>query len=391
MTQPPDPSGPSGPSDPSGTPEPPEPSVCGATADFLSGRYAPGPPPRDTGGEQDGLPRPTAARWILAGVVLVAFAGLLAVRVTRFGGLDQTALFYVGLPALLALLVILCCRVRSAVGAAMAVTTLCLLLAGPLLGEGMVCLVIAAPLIYGVVALVTWIGTTVFRADRRHPNALVAIPILFALTMEGIGGFSLLPREDTGTGSVLIEAAPADVAAALAVPPEYGSPSSHFLRAVPFPEPVEAVGEGLETGDTRLVHFTPRRTLEFGAEPTPRHLELEIAESRVGADGGRVVFEVVEDTTFANGMEMERAVATWQSEGVGGASETPRLTWEIEYRRTYDPSWYFGPVQAYATDRAADYLAETFEATVWASAEAGDLEPPRTDTPLEEPEEGTGP
>ncbi len=375
MTQPP------GPPDPSDAPEPAE---HGLTDDFLSGRYAPGRPLRDTGGGQ-AEPPPTAARWILAGVVLVAFAALLAVRVTRFGGLDQTALFYVGLPALLALLVILFCRVRSAVGAAMTVTTLGLLLAGPLLGEGMVCLVIAAPLIYGVVALVTWVGATVFRADRRHPNALVAVPILFALAMEGVGGFSLLPREATGTGSVLVNTAPDDVAAALAAPPEYGPQSAFLLRAVPFPEPVQAVGAGLDTGDTRLVHFTPRRTLALGADPTPRRLELEIVESESRADGGRVVFEVTEDTTFANWMEMERAVATWQSETVPGAGERTRLTWEIEYQRTYDPSWYFGPVQAYATGLAADYLAGTFR-------DAAEATPgPRARTQQDEIRGETGP
>nr|WP_239648102.1 hypothetical protein [Nocardiopsis ganjiahuensis] len=309
---------------------------------------------------------------MLAGVVLAAFVGLLAVRVTRFGGLDQTALFYVGLPALLALLVVFGCRARSAVGVAMVVTTLGLLLAGPLLGEGMVCLVISAPLIYGITALVTWLGVALFRSDQRHPNALVAVPILFALTMEGIGGFSLLPREDTGTGSVLVEAAPADVAAALAAPPEYAPPSALLLRAVPFPEPVEAVGEGLAVGDTRLVHFTPRRTLALGAEATPRHLELEIVESEVGDDGGRVVFEVTEDTAFANWMEMERAVATWQTEAVAGEADRTRLTWEIDYRRTYDPSWYFGPVQAYATGLAADYLAGTFRDAALAPAESGE-------------------
>ncbi|PWV45071.1 hypothetical protein [Nocardiopsis sp. L17-MgMaSL7] len=313
-------------------------------------------PIRGVPADGEGLPRPTTARWVLAGIVLAAFAALLAVRVTRFGGLDQTALFYVGLPAFLALLVILCVQARGGLGTAMAVTTVCLLLAGPMLGEGMVCLVISAPLIYGVVALVAWVVTSLRRRGRRHPHAMLAVPILFALAMEGIGGFSLLPREDSGTGSVLVGATPAEVAAALAAPPGYDAPDAFLLSAVPFPEPVEAVGSGLEAGDTRTVHFTPRRTLAPGAEPTPRHLGLEVAESDVRADGGRVVFEVTEDTAFANWMEMERAVATWRGEPDG-----TRLTWEIEYTRTYDPSWYFGPVQSHVTGLAADYLARTFQ------------------------------
>lgn len=41
------------------------------------------------------------------------------------------------------------------------------------------------------------------------------------------------------------------------------------------------------------------------------------------------------------------------------------------YRRTFDPSWYFGPVQRYATDRAAAYLLETFVASARAEAPSG--------------------
>ncbi|GAA1089457.1 hypothetical protein GCM10009642_31050 [Nocardiopsis metallicus] len=373
MTQPPEPTEPPGsrePTEPNESPEPGRPSEADRRADHETAeRYAPG----YAAHEESALPSPSRARWILAGVVLAAFAALLAVRVTRFGGLDQTALFYVGLPALLALLVVLCCRARSAVGVAIAVTTVALLLAGPVLGEGMVCLIISAPLIYGMVSLVTWVGVAIVRGGRGSPNALVAVPILFALALEGVGGFSLLPRADTGAGSRLVSAAPADVADALAAAPEYASPTALFLRAVPFPEPVEAVGEGLAVGDTRVIHFTPRRTLAPGAESTSRRMELEIVESHVHPGGGRVVFDVIEDTAFANWMEMERAVATWEAEIVEGEVEKTRLTWEIEYQRTYDPSWYFGPVQSYATGLAAGYLADTFAAL--AQAPSQDPEP----------------
>ena len=387
MTQPPEPTEPSGSQEPTETngkpepiepPEPGKPSEADRRADreaadrYAAGQCAAGPVEYPEYAEP-GLPKPSTARWLLAGVVLAAFAALLAVRVTRFGGLDQTALFYVGLPAVLALLVVLCCRARSAVGVAMAVTTVALLLAGPVLGEGMVCLIISAPLIYGVVSLVTWLSVLIARGGQGSPNALVAVPVLFALTLEGVGGFSLLPREDAGAGSTLVGAAPADVADALATAPEYGPQTALLLRAVPFPEPVEAVGEGLAVGDTRVIHFTPRRTLAPGAESTPRRMELEIVESHVRSDGGRVVFDVTEDTAFANWMEMERAVVTWDSETVEGEVEKTRLNWEIEYQRTYDPSWYFGPVQSYATGLAAGYLADTFAAL--AQAPSQDPEP----------------
>lgn len=327
-------------------------------ARYAAGRRAePGTPPSAwLEGEPEAVRMPSPARWILAGVlVLGLFPLLVFLRLMSWGGMDQTALFYIGLPVVLALIVVLLARPQSAVGVAMAVTTVLLLLSGPLLGEGMVCLVIAAPLIYGVVALVAWVCTALSGGDRYGPHSYVAVPLLFALTLEGVAGLSLLPRQDTGVGSALVAAEPEQVAAALATPPTYESPEAFFLSAIAFPEPVEAVGEGLAVGDTRLIHFTPRTTLALDDEPTPRHMELEIIDSRVHADGGRVVFGVTDDTTLARWMDLRTATATWEREAGG-----TRLTWEFDYTRTYDPSWYFGPVQSYATDLAAAYLADTF-------------------------------
>nr|WP_232832296.1 hypothetical protein [Nocardiopsis sp. FIRDI 009] len=300
---------------------------------------------------------PSSARARLALLLLVLFALLLLLRVTHWGRLDQTALFYVGLPAVIALLVVCTARPRTAVGVAMATTTVLLALSGPLLGEGLVCLVIAAPLIYGVVALVAWVCVTIRRDGPGARHALFAVPLLLGLALEGVGGVSLLPTDDRGAGQVLVDAAPEEVAAALAAPPDYASPDAFLLRVVPFPEPVEAEGEGLAVGDTRTVTFTRARSLRPGADVVDQHMELVVVESEVRSDGGRVVFEVTADTAFARWMDMRRAEAVWTAEG-----DRTRLSWAIDFERTYEPSWYFGPLQSYTTDLAAAYLADTFAA-----------------------------
>ncbi|MFY7064254.1 hypothetical protein ACOQFV_00145 [Nocardiopsis changdeensis] len=308
-------------------------------------------------------PLASGSRWLLAALVLVLPVAVVAIRLTHWGALDQTALFYLGLPTGIALLVVFTARPRSAMGVSMAVLTVVLAMSAVILGEGMVCLVIAAPLLYGVVALVTAVATAIARGGPRSHQALFAVPLLFVLTLEGVAGISFLPRADRGEGGASTGADPAEVAAALAAPPAYGPFEAVFLRAVPFPEPVAATGTGLEVGDTRRIEFTPRTTLQIGSEPTPRHMELEVVESEVRADGGRVVFEVTEDAAFAKWMDMHRATATWTADGDG-----TRMDWAIDYDRTYEPSWYFGPIQAYATDLAASYLAETFTAGAGAAA-----------------------
>nr|WP_245646328.1 hypothetical protein [Nocardiopsis trehalosi] len=299
-------------------------------------------------------PRPAArARLLLAGALLALFGAVLGYRVLHAGHLEQTALFYVGLPAALALLVVATARPRSAVGTAMAVTTVGLLLAGPLLDEGIVCLLLAAPLFYGVAAAVGAVADIDRRSHSRR-NALVLAPLLLALCAEGVGGLTYLPRAGEGRAETVVAAPPAAVARALAAPFHYADPESVLLRTIPFPRPLSATGTGLEPGDGRTIAFPDRRSLGFGSRPTPRGMAVEVVESRVGADSGRVLFAVTEDTTLARWLDLRTAEVAWEPAGAG-----TRVTWTLDYRRTFDPSWYWGPIQRYAVGEAAGYLADT--------------------------------
>lgn len=299
--------------------------------------------------------RARRARLLLAGIALALFAAMFAAKLLDSAGVQQTALFYVGIPAVIALTVILTARPKSAVGTALAATTVGLALAGPLLDEGVVCLVIAAPLFYGLAAL---IGVLVNSTRGRPRRTLAAAPLLLVLLAEGIGGFSLLPRDDAGTATVVVQATPDEVAAALAAPPEYGDFEAPFLRAVPFPEPVSATGAGLAVGDERHVTFTPRRSLGIDAPTTPRSMSLRVVRSQVSDAGGHLRLDVTADTTLARWMDLHAADVTWEAAGPGRT----RVTWTLEYTRTFDPSWYFGPIQHYATGLASEYLIETFAA-----------------------------
>jgi len=312
------------------------------------------PNPHDSSADphDDPRPRSSRARLLLAGITLALFAAMLAAEALGSAGLEETSLFYVGIPALIAVTVVLTARPKNAVGVALATTTVGLALAGPLLDEGVVCLLVAAPLFYGVAVLV---GLLAQAARGGGHRALVAAPLLALIVLEGVGGVSLIPRQDTAGATMTIAAAPARVEAALAAPPAFGPYEAPFLRALPFPKPVRATGSGLSVGDARLITFTPRRSLGLGSTRTARSMELRVVESESTADAGRVVFDVTADSTLARWLDLRRAVVTW-SASAGGTD----MTWRLEYARTFDPSWYFGPVQHHAVADAAGYLAETF-------------------------------
>lgn len=274
-------------------------------------------------------------------VVAALFAGMLAYKLLHAGHLEQTAVFYVGVPAVIALTVVLTARTRSATGTIMAVLTVGLALAGPLLGEGIVCLVFAAPLFYlvglAIGLFADWVGR-----GRKGVNA-VAVPLLVLVALEGAGDTSVIARESVAVASV---PATGDVARALAATPSFRPYDSALLR-VGFPRPLSVTGTGTRVGDTRVITFTPRVSLGIGARPEPRSMTL-----RVSASGpGRVVFDVAADTTWTRWVELRSAAFTWDR-GV--------VTVRLAYRRTFDPSWYFGPIQQAAMTEAAAYLARTF-------------------------------
>ncbi|WP_433518966.1 hypothetical protein ACQP2T_27700 [Nonomuraea sp. CA-143628] len=282
------------------------------------------------------------ARWTLAGVLVALFAAMLLDRVLHEGHLEQTALFYVGIPAVIAVTVALTARPRSTIGMVMASITVALALAGPLLGEGIVCLVMAAPLFYLVGLLVALLVDEVRRHRGKGRMNLLLAPLLVAATLEGTA--VSLPRDNEV--SVTAGATAANVERTLAAEPRFGPVESRFL-SLGFPRPLRAEGTGLAVGDTRKIIFTPRRSLGIGAPLEPRSMILRVSERMPG----RVVFAVVEDTTLARWLDLRRATFDWRS---------GRLTVTLAYRRTFDPGWYFGPLQSYALSEAAGYLVKTF-------------------------------
>ena len=279
------------------------------------------------------------ARRTLLGVVAALFVALLTYKILQAGHLEQTALFYVGIPALIALTVVATARPRTTLGTIMATITVGLALAGPLLDEGVVCLVMAAPLFYLCGAVVGVIADATRR--RRGMQALLIIPLLLSAE----GAVASLPRGGEVTVT-RVASAGTDLDRALAAVPVFGPVRSPLLR-LKFPTPVRAEGTGLGPGATRHIDFTPRRSLGIGARPTPRSMDLMVIRRAPGL----VVFTVRRDTTLARWLRFTDAEFRWQGS---------RLTVTLRYRRTFDPAWYFGPVQHYGMREAAAYLAETF-------------------------------
>jgi hypothetical protein len=296
------------------------------------------PPPRSR------WRRITRDQWIIAGVIVaIAVAGVLY-RVLVIHKLEQTAALFIGLPAVLALVITLTPQAKSATGVIMKSITVALLMAGPVLGEGFICVVMAAPLFYLVGAIV---GVLVDRGRRRErPTSLqvvVLLPILL-VSLEGTTPALSFPRRQEVTVKKLVNGSPADVERMLARQPVFDRALPAYLR-MKFPLPVAASGEGLTLGAERRIHFA-------GGEGKPGDLALCITEHGPSS----VTFTAQSDTShIAHWLTWRASRVSWRAVGEGRTE----VEWTIAYDRELDPAWYFAPWERYATGLAAGYLIDT--------------------------------
>jgi hypothetical protein len=330
--------------------------------------------PAGTGGEEptddDREPSTAAARWTIIMLTLALAIGAIFYRLAQGSYLHQTSVFFIGLPAVLAITLALTPKAKSATGTIVKGLTLALLLAGVALAEGFICVLMAAPLFYLVGIM---IGLPIDRVRRQKGSeprmySIIGVVVLLA-SLEGVMPPPTPTTEETVHVVRTVSASPQDVRAALSSAPEFGGALPVYLR-LGFPRPVDAHGTGLAVGDRRTILFgdeSPmdpvgqsrskgRITCDLSARPDEARGEggrliLQI----VGSSPGRVVFEaVLDETAFGHWIGWGRSVVEWEAAGHG---ET-RVTWRLQFQRKLSPGWYFAPWQRYAGRLAAGYLIE---------------------------------
>jgi hypothetical protein len=289
------------------------------------------------------------SRWTLVGIVAALALANIAYRLLHVGRLEQTAALFIGLPSFLAALLALTVRPRTPTGIILAGMTFAMLLSGPLLQEGFICIVMAAPLFY----LVGWLLGTIIEwtARRRRRNrpddpdvptaiyGLVLIPFL-VLSLEGVHPALSFPRNETVTVQRVLPVAPAEVEAALSSPPRFDRPLPPYL-AMGFPRPTRAEGSGLDVGDRRAVRFGAGRA----------ELAMVVADRRATS----VRFDAVSDSSrISQWLGWQNAVVEWRAVD----ENATEVRWTLRYERRLDPAWYFAPWERYAVGLTAEYLID---------------------------------
>ncbi|HEY4049809.1 MAG TPA: SRPBCC family protein [Acidobacteriaceae bacterium] len=291
--------------------------------------------------EEPPLSRVNRAQWIVAGFLFTAFViGALLYRTIMRAGLGHTSLMFIGVPAVLAIILVLAPIPKSATGSILRGITLALLIVAPLLGEGYLCILFASPL-FLLVGLVIGKLVDFSRARRSTTLSCIAI-VLLPLSLEGIFPQLTHDRAQFVEATKIIHAPASQVEAALAESPEITTSLPRFLR-IGFPRPLEAHGSGLALNNLRTIHFA-------GAEgDPPGDLVMRVSASQTGY----VRFETISDSSKL--LQWVR----WRSSEVTYTPVDPthtKVTWRISFDRQLDPYWYFAPWEQFAVRQAANYL-----------------------------------
>jgi len=295
-------------------------------------------------------PASMKSRVALTAVILAVTAASLWYRAVVFHGLGQTSALFIGVPVVLAIVVIFTTTPQSATGVACKAVTVGMLLSALFLWEGFLCIVMAAPLFYFVAIMLTYaLGRLRERRARTLHSSLLVL-LVAPMSLEGVTNLTTLNRAEVVTRSQIVHASPAAVERALFDRPRFDRVLPRYLQAG-FPRPTASRIERRDAGPRWVITLRGGETFLNGTAPTTGDLTMQLEEARPGF----VRWRAVSDTShMIHFLTFRESIVGWEPID----AQTTRVTWTIRYDRGLDPAWYFGPMQRYAVGLTAGYLID---------------------------------
>lgn len=283
-------------------------------------------------------PTPGSRGGRVAALGIVAVTGVTApFLLVRSGHLDTAALF-VGVPLVLAVIIALAPPAKSLHGLTFRVVTFGLLITSAFLHEGAACVLMAAPLVYGVGHLVAEIVRQARQYGERRRAALAVVPLLLLASLEGTA-YRVDPVQTVTTERV-VAMSPQQVEQRLQRGPDFSATRPFLLRFSGYPTPTAASGDGLAVGT--------RWTFTMAGGPI-------VTEVR-SRDDRRIEFTVVSDQSKTQRwLSWQRAVIRLTPRANGDTA----VTLELSFTRRLDPSWYFGPIEGAMVGAGLDHFADS--------------------------------
>ncbi len=305
---------------------------------------------------QEKLPQRLSDRW-RQGLT----ATLMATSLTGFvywilddSELRQTSALFIGLPLLLGLSVIHLTRTRSRYGTTVQANLIFLCIVAPLLGEGSICLIMAAPLFFVVSLLGVFLFSS-FRSGKLMSWAVV--PLIMILSMFE-ANHRTIPLESVTT-AYPVHGTLEDWRQRVRHPANtLGAPSFFLSLGFPLPQTYSGDPHHLQARDsdylqTRDLHHLK---IEFQQGKTPvGRWEISVEER---ADG--VAFHVQKDSTpIANWIRVVDSTVQLKA----ADHDQILLIQTTRFEPLLSPFWYFVPLERYAIEQTHELALNTWKAS----------------------------
>jgi len=271
--------------------------------------------------------------------IIIAVVTIISIvfRLISYSGLNHSSILFVGIPALIALLIIQAMpTAKSVAGLTYQVITIFLLISAIAFGEGVVCILFAAPIFYGVAALIIAIN----KHKNKRLHSLFLLPIIIALLQPF--GINTTPKTQSISVSKTYNRN-LDFSA-LNQQPNFQNDMPTFFN-IGFPQPINITGKGIQKGNQRHIQFLSQ-TKGIGT----LSLQVDtISESDL-------IFKIIrDDTHIGHWLTWEKIHLTIKKE-----NNQSTLTWSSEFTCDLGPQWYFEPLERFAVKLMNQHLINSY-------------------------------
>lgn len=298
----------------------------------------------------------TRIQWmIIAAILLSAFTGL-GIGLLRTSGLDSSALLYIGVPVIIALVFATATpQSKSVMGYTLKGISFVILISGPLLQEGFICMIMAAPILYIVGALVAWPIDHYRKQQQRDKETsklnVIVIPALFlVMSMEGTLNEFSFERSNIVEHTQVINASVSDIRKKLGANRLLADTAPLFAKLFPKPSMINA--EGLSIGSKHWVEISYFKWIYWNEKRGVT--QFKVTENK----DHYIRLSPVLDTSYIS------SYLTWGNAEIyfePVANNQTKVTWRVAFNRKIDPVWYVQPLQRYAVSLMTAQLVSTLK------------------------------
>ncbi|MBL4785719.1 MAG: hypothetical protein JKY49_09840 [Cohaesibacteraceae bacterium] len=217
--------------------------------------------------------------------------------------------------------------------------------------EGFICILFAAPIVYVAMAF-GFIFSHSLRQWKKSRNTTlqaVILPVLvLVMSLEGVSPSTTWQREQSASYTTIFDADIETLKANMARPIQFDMDRHWLISVFPMPQRVQA--GSLMPGDVHSLDFVYKRWFWTNIHTG----KLDIRIDAVGRDFVETTI-VRNDSYLASYLNIKGTRVQFDELDDGRT----KISLSVNYDRTLDPVWYFGPIQSFAMEKAAQYLLKT--------------------------------